>query len=105
MLVLRISCGLPTCTEDEWPRVNLGAAMNLEEPRWPSLRNETAPVSRREKPQGARSTPAFRDSRKTKREKEELWRGYQSDDRSAQCIRSTSPGSTEDGDFPSVWNS
>lgn len=43
------TCGL-YCTEDKWPRVNLGAALHLEEPRWPSLRNETAPVSRREKP-------------------------------------------------------
>lgn len=67
--MLRISCELPTCTEDKWPRVNLGAAMHLKEPRWPSLRNETAPVSRRERPQGARSTPAFRDSARPKGKK------------------------------------
>lgn len=56
-------------TENEWPRVNLGVAMHLEEPRWPSLRNETAPVSRRERPQGARSTPALRDSARPKGKK------------------------------------
>jgi hypothetical protein len=66
---MRVSCGLSTCTEDKWPRVNLGAAMHLEEPRWSSLRKETAPVSRREKPQGGRSTPAFQDSARPKRKK------------------------------------